>query len=199
MTGPFFIGNQAFEGCSSLEYAEIGDSVDYIGQNAFNGCTSIRYIRVYRPTPPVCDPSAFGTMDKKACELYFNFPHVYDVNGDNFESSPYYEELISLYGNVGEEYDENYIYYFISYRVEQQRLEDLFYEENYQAYRKADVWKDFYEDESIPTSIEKANMEGGAEPKPLEYYGTDGIRTTSPKKGVNIVRMSDGTVRKVIF
>ncbi len=92
-------------------------------------------------------------------------------------------------------YDEYKTQYIVS-QLQQQDYDEKYYLEKY---KKADVWKDFYEDESIPTIIEKANMEGGAEPKPLEYYGTDGIRTTSPKKGVNIVRMSDGTVRKVFF
>ncbi len=193
------IGAQTFEGCSSAETLTIGASVDSIGSNAFNGTAIKGDINIYAwSNPPVCAPDAFGDVDKCACNLVIHVPTLYDVDGNNFEDSYEYQQLQEMYETSWERYlhyDEYKTQYIVS-QLQQQDYDEKYYLEKY---KKADVWKDFYEDESIPTSIEKANMEGGAEPKPLEYYGTNGIRTTSPKKGVNIVRMSDGTVRKVIF
>lgn len=33
---------------------------------------------------------------------------------------------------------------------------------------------------------------------PTDYFTIDGIRTESPVRGLNIIRMSDGSVRKVL-
>ena len=35
-------------------------------------------------------------------------------------------------------------------------------------------------------------------PQPAAYYSTDGTRLPSPRPGLNIVRMSDGTARKTV-
>lgn len=35
-------------------------------------------------------------------------------------------------------------------------------------------------------------------PQPAAYYSTDGTRLPSPRHGLNIVRMSDGTARKTV-
>lgn len=193
------INARTFEGCSSAETLTIGgEYVVSIGSNAFNGTAIKGDINIYAQRPPVCAPDAFGDVDKSACNLVIHVPTVYDVDGNNFEDSYEYQQLQEMYETSWERY-LHYDEYKTQYIVSQLQRQDAYENECLENYKKADVWKDFYEDESIPTSIEKANMDGGAEPKPLEYYGTDGIRTTSPKKGVNIVRMSDGTVRKVIF
>ena len=34
---------------------------------------------------------------------------------------------------------------------------------------------------------------------PVEYFNLEGIPSATPRKGLNLVRMSDGTVRKIIL
>ncbi len=65
------------------------------------------------------------------------------------------------------------------------------------AYKSADQWKEFFFiDGSIETGIE--NIEKGETIKDAQYYGLDGRHKAILEKGINIIRMSDGTTRKVI-
>lgn len=53
-----------------------------------------------------------------------------------------------------------------------------------------------YEFSALSTGMEGASME---EAVPVEYYDLNGIRLNGPTKGFNIVKMSDGSVRKMIL
>ncbi len=62
-------------------------------------------------------------------------------------------------------------------------------------YRKANQWKDFFITEDEPTGIDEAAS--GAEVTEVCRYNVNGQRIDSAQPGVNIVRYSDGTMRKV--
>lgn len=51
-------------------------------------------------------------------------------------------------------------------------------------------------DRGIANSVTEIGADKNA--VPMEYYTIDGIRTESPVRGLNIIRMSDGSVRKVL-
>ncbi|MCD8303864.1 MAG: hypothetical protein LUC86_03415 [Prevotellaceae bacterium] len=63
-------------------------------------------------------------------------------------------------------------------------------------YASADVWKDFLniEEEDL-TGVNAASATGDGQE--VSRYTLDGKRVNTPQKGVNIIRLSDGTVRKV--
>lgn len=66
-----------------------------------------------------------------------------------------------------------------------------------EAYRNADVWNRFNIIKGFDvTGIDNATVAG--ELRETERYSLDGRRLESPEKGINIVRMSDGSVRKVM-
>lgn len=46
------------------------------------------------------------------------------------------------------------------------------------------------------SSVSEIETDGNA--VPVEYFSIDGTRTATPSKGINIIRMSDGSVRKVL-
>lgn len=62
-------------------------------------------------------------------------------------------------------------------------------------YEKADVWKEFMIKESETSGIESETAAGATE---TARYGIDGRKLAKPARGINIIRMSDGTARKVI-
>ena len=66
------------------------------------------------------------------------------------------------------------------------------------AYQSADVWKNFWNlQESETTDIDNAIMNTQTA-KELKCYDAAGRETGSHHKGLNIIRMSDGTTKKVI-
>lgn len=67
----------------------------------------------------------------------------------------------------------------------------------YQTYWLADVWGDFLHVTPFdPTGI--GTTAGHGTTAETERYAINGTRTTTPTKGLNIVKYSDGTVKKVM-
>ena len=69
-------------------------------------------------------------------------------------------------------------------------------------YEVASVWKDFWNIEEMEQdvtdlkteAVSKANNTGK-----ISYYSISGLKRDSPQKGINIIKNSDGKVRKVII
>ena len=66
-------------------------------------------------------------------------------------------------------------------------------QESINAYKTATQWRAFF---NIETGIK--NVQTSTSATEAARYSTDGTRIASPKKGINIIRMSDGTVKKVL-
>ena len=63
------------------------------------------------------------------------------------------------------------------------------------AYKKADVWKDFGKIVD-PAGVEGVTVDDNA--VEVERYDINGVKLSAPQAGVNIVKMSDGSVKKVV-
>ena len=70
-------------------------------------------------------------------------------------------------------------------------------DESVEKYRNDPKWGKFANISSnkAPTAIEQVDKSGASV---SAYYSSDGKQLKAPVKGLNIVRMSDGTVRKVV-
>lgn len=65
-------------------------------------------------------------------------------------------------------------------------------------YKNTSAWNLFYN--IVEYEYEQSDIEA-VEHSPLnieQYYTPDGMRIDKPQRGLNIVRMSDGTTRKVL-
>ena len=63
---------------------------------------------------------------------------------------------------------------------------------------ESDVAEFRYKVVDNPVSIEAPTASSGSPAGPSAYYRLDGSRTSKPQKGLNIVRQTDGTVKKII-
>lgn len=68
--------------------------------------------------------------------------------------------------------------------------------ESLEAYKKADTWKDF-NIQKDPTGISSIYNKTNA--TIIGYYTLDGKQLDRPQKGINLVRMSDGSVKKILL
>lgn len=63
------------------------------------------------------------------------------------------------------------------------------------AYMKTNVWKDFGKIVD-PSGVEDVKIDDNA--VEMERYSINGVKLSAPQKGVNIVKMSDGSVKEVV-
>ena len=65
------------------------------------------------------------------------------------------------------------------------------------AYKAADYWKEFKQIIEVAVTAIKA-VEADGQAAEAVRYTLDGKRISTPERGINIIRMSDGTIRKVL-
>ena len=203
-SGVTSIGRYAFEGCSGLTSLTLSSGVTSIGYSAFSGCSGLKYIRCQindeietylskgHPFIPVeCGieyylndkkitsvviPSTITELGKYAFQNCRDLTSVYvswsvpnSVNSASSAFSGVDISKITLYVPQGTETD-----YFL-----------------------ADVWGDFGKIvEFDATGIDKVTTSNDT--KELSRYSVNGQRLSAPAKGLNIVKYSDGSVKKVV-
>ena len=75
-TGINGIEEDAFRDCSNLKHIILPDNIDYIGDNAFNGCTDLEYIKVESIDPPILGEGAFDNTNE--CPIIINCDYLAD-------------------------------------------------------------------------------------------------------------------------
>ncbi|MBR4366425.1 MAG: hypothetical protein IKP43_06570 [Bacteroidaceae bacterium] len=67
---------------------------------------------------------------------------------------------------------------------------------------KVDNFRLTYDSAEVPVAAEATDLKTisrSGENKAMGYYSTSGVLLAAPQKGINIVRMSDGTVKKILL
>ena len=157
-----------FYGCTNLTSVSIGEGVKRIGNRAFSMCTKL-------------DNFVFGR-------------NVESIGEEAFSDCVNMTRLVS--------------HCALPPTCGTQALDDinkmectLFVPQGYVGeYQTADQWKEFFfmeELENITTGVNVQTTDEG-DVKEVARYTTDGQRISTPVKGINIVKMSDGTVKKVL-
>lgn len=166
------IGQNVFLGCKSLASVTIPSSVKYIRRNAFNYCCSLRSITI---------PDGVFSIDRYAFTSCSSLKSVY-VSWDYPISI---EEYTFGFSN------DTYLYSTIdaTLYVPQGTLQD------YRSYRR--TWGRFKNiveyDVTGVDNVRKAN-----DVKETARYGANGQLLRTPANGLNIVKYSDGSIKKVI-
>ena len=175
---------------NTIEYGGKNYSVTTIGQWAFSSCISLASIDI---------PNSVTTIGE------FAFAYCFSLASVNIGESVttiglgafiycYYITSVTclakecpvcdkgLWNNIFSVFDTATLY------VPKQSID---------AYKTTDPWSDFVN----VVALEDAGIEGNPTdnaPRVDAVYDIDGRRTDSMKRGLNIVRMSDGTTRKVM-
>lgn len=157
------------------EFAEeyiLGDNVTCIGDYAFNGCGGMKSIII---------PNSVNSIGRYAfhfCRILTNIycyaEQVPEINGHPFE-----EGFYSVYSNA-------------TLHVPAGSID---------AYKNAEIWKNYEnivaltDDDPKPTGIKDVNSDIITTGR---YYSLNGQQMATPRRGLNIIRMKDGTTKKVI-
>lgn len=181
------MGRYAFWGCSSLASVVIPNSVTSIGEGTFSYCTGLVSVDIPYSVTSIGDCAFLGCDSLASVVIPGSVTSIGDgafTNCNNLKklvchaTTPpvFADELWGAF--VGVNKDACTLY------VPQESLD---------AYKSAAHWKDFF---NIATGVKNATKTSSATES--ERYSTDGTRLASPQKGINIIRMSDGTVKKVL-
>ena len=180
---PFYIN-------TSLRAIKIGDHVGEVYDNEFYGCTGLTSVSIGEGVKKI------GKRAFSLCSRLDNF-----VFGKNVESigEEAFSDCTSMTRLVS--------HCTVPPTCGTQALDDinkmectLYVPKGYlSAYQTADQWKEFFfMEEGDPTSGIASPSVNDDNVKEKARYTTDGHRIYVPAKGLNIIKMSDGTVRKIM-
>jgi len=164
------IGNYLFNGCTKLESVNIPEGVWFIGECAFTACSSLKTLTIPSGVSFIGPAALLGTGENHS---------RFDVYSLIENPQPLPAE-ISVKSNRPERFQS-------VLHVPKGTLSKYIYTPG---------WKGFDNYvETDMTGVEQVSADGT---EVVSRYSLDGRQLTSPAKGLNIVRMKDGSVRKVI-
>ena len=215
------LGGWAFSGCIGLTTVNIPSSVKEIGEAPFEGCYNLESITVasgnkYYDSRGNCNAiiRKSDNMLIQGCETTIIPNNVtgiglYAFGGCKWLKSIHIPNSIKSIGDYAFDECNNLkeVYSHITVPFEIDRWWRFPYDEatlyvpkgTSDLYRNTKYWNNFsniveidYGETGIaPTVIDENDT-------PAEYYSIDGTRLDRPQRGINIIRMSDGTTRKVV-
>ena len=165
------IGDEAFYNCSGLTSVTIPNSVTSIGNSAFYGCSGLTSVTIGSGIMKI-DYYAFSCSPKlSTINVLMDIP--VEINEEAFKYT-------------GENYSSDIIYLASTLNVPIGRKN---------VYSNVKGWSKFANiQETEFTGVETIKQKS----TPTSYYSVSGEKLNNVHHGVNIIRMSDGTTRKVV-
>ncbi|WP_337946744.1 leucine-rich repeat domain-containing protein, partial [Segatella sp.] len=181
------IGSYAFAECRNLTRITLPASLSSIADYAFENCSNIASLTIPLGVAKIGD-SAFSDCSRLTS---LTIPSSVKSLGDYaFQKCSSLQSIYvswSIPISVGKTF----------YAVDKSKCTLYVPQGTKHDYLLADVWGDFWNIiEYNPTGIDKVTTSTDA--KELSRYSVNGQRLSAPAKGLNIVKYSDGSVKKVV-
>ena len=181
------IGASAFEGCSGLTSLTIPSSVTSIGGSAFAGCSGLTSLTIPSSVTSIGDKAFHGcsgltSLTIPSCVTSIGGGAFYGCSGLT-SIYVYTKKLPELGYNVFNGCDAKNCTVYVP-------------KGTYDAYKSSEFG--YFENivEFDATGIDKVTTSTNA--KEVSRYSANGQRLSAPAKGLNIVKYSDGSVKKVV-
>lgn len=184
------IGDYVFDGCSGLTSVTIGNSVTSIGYEAFYGCSGLTSITIPNSVTSI-GTSAFFRCSSLTTIIVGN--SVESIGNSAFYFSTSEGKSVKIICQIENPKDikesvfSTDLYNNATLYVPNGTIEK---------YKACTGWKNFvWMEEGTPTGIENATKDRKAN---YVRYSTDGKSIAKPQRGINILKMDDRSVKKVV-
>jgi len=187
------IGDDAFRYCTCLTSVTIGNSVTSIGDDAFYRCSGLTSVTIPNSVTSIGECAFYWCSGLTSVTIGNS---VTSIDEEAFRKC---ENLTSVISLIEEPFEINYNIFnnwFDDHDVF--TTATLYVPTGTKAkYQNTYAWNQFT---NIVEGIENAvkSVETDAQAEETVRYNVGGQRISSPQKGLNIVKMSDGTTRKVM-
>lgn len=178
-------GYSPFYRNTSLETVRITDRETEISENEFYGCASLKSVSMGDGIDTI---GKYAFSGCSALESFSFGTGLKSIGDEAFSDCTGMKKLVSKTAVppvCGSQALDDINKWECTLYVPQASLED---------YKSAAQWKEFF---FLETGIKNVPNTSSSATESARY-STDGTRIASPQKGINIIRMSDGTVKKVL-
>ena len=178
-------GYSPFYRNTSLETVRITDRETEISENEFYGCTSLKSVSMGDGIDTI---GKYAFSGCSALESFSFGTGLKSIGDEAFSDCTGMKKLVSKTAVppvCGPQALDDINKWECTLYVPQESLD---------AYKSAAQWKEFF---FLETGIKNVSNTSSSATESARY-STDGTRIASPQKGINIIRMSDGTVKKVL-
>lgn len=198
-----------FEYCSKLSSITIPNSVTTIKSGAFWGCFDVNDVSIPSSVTKIdtSDPTK-GTpsfsCDPKICTFGSDYA-AESINRNSIVKLTLMDDVTSFYHFGGDKLDTLVsltttppIIWGVSEK-QKTTLKVFVPKGTLAAYQAADVWKEFWNLQEIDaiTGISSAVVPK-TDAKGVGLYSITGVKIEQKRPGINIIKMSDGSIRKVL-
>ena len=208
------VGASAFASCSNLEEVVIPDNVTTLGEKAFQYDSKLEYVQIGK---------GVATLEKdlfKSCESLSSVElseGLTAVKGFVFEDCSslktvtFPSTLTTLSNSTSFGWSPDSLYFLGTQPATGERTKDEpFYglytmtkvyvpESAFDDYKQSTVFKKFFDEDNLLTfSTTGISSAKTSRVEPVMWFDLSGRQLSAPQKGINIVKMSDGSLRKVM-
>ena len=184
------IDYRAFEGCTGLTSVNIPNSVETIGSGAFRNCTGLTSINIPNSVKSIGDyafKNCTGLTSVTIGSGVTEFGYSVFADTDNIMSVTSYLTRPSDLPIYKQTFFSQKTYNYGTLYVPE-GTKDI--------YIRFDGWRNFYNIvEFDPSGINKVMLDNSDN---ASVYDLNGRRLNQSQKGINIIRQSDSTVKKVV-
>ena len=182
------IGDRAFTNCTGLTSVTIPNSVTSIGIFAFANCTGLTSVTIPNSV------TSIGSYAFSVCTGLTSVTIGSSVANIGDKAFRYCTALVKI---VSLNTEPPTCGYDVFSYVNMQNCTLYVPKNSLEAYKAAYQWKDFLNIEEFgPTGISLPSNNNAN--KVVKRYDTNGRMTDKPFKGLNIMKMNDGTTKKVM-